>query len=131
MRRHEFDCDECGNHIVHESDLTTGYGLDDQHRNICFACCGMRDRQFMIDTGDSRQLPLYLTVKDGKGELTNWPGTLRFGVTCHRASRHNFGGTRTDVWFTGPDGHVWHGFQVGEWNQVCHCKRTKQRAEAA
>lgn len=131
MHRHEFDCAECGQHVVHESDLTTGYGLDRQQRKVCFDCCGTRDRQSMIDTGHSRHLPLYLSSKDGKYEVTNWPGTLRFKVTRHWTGRHNMGGTRTDVWFVGPDGHLWHGVQIGEWNQVCHCKRTKQKAEAA
>ena len=131
MRQHEFNCDECGKHIVHESNLTTGYAIDQQQRKICFQCCGKRDRQSMIDMGHSRHLPLYLTATDGKGEVTNWPGTLRFPVTHHRNNRHNMGGTRHDVWFAGPDGHVWHGVQIGEQTQVCHCKRTKERAEAA
>jgi hypothetical protein len=85
----------------------------------------------MVATGHSRHLPLYLTTRDGRHEVTNWPGTLRFHVTRHWTSKHNLGGTRTDVWFTGPDGHLWHGVQIGEWNQICHSKRTKQRAEAA
>ena len=131
MHRHEFTCDECGQHIVHKSDLTTGYAIDGQNRKICYECSADIDRQSMVETGHSRHLPLYLTISDGKHEVTNWPGTLRFRATHHRTGRHNLGGTRTDVWFVGPDGYIWHGVQISEQSQVCHCKRTKYRAEAA
>jgi len=31
----------------------------------------------------------------------------------------------TNVWFTGPDHHVWHGIHIGDFNQLVHCKRTR------
>jgi hypothetical protein len=40
--------------------------------------------------------------------------------------RHNIAGVRYDVWFRGPDGHVWWGVQYGDMTQICHCKRTKE-----
>jgi hypothetical protein len=75
---------------------------------------------------------LYLveTEKGRPAEVTNWPGTLRFTVLSYKRSWHNIGGNRVDVWFAGPDGHRWHGYQIGKWNQVCRAKRTKERVAA-
>jgi len=94
----------------------------------------------MIQTG---RILLYLSLKpDVKREaipvscarhpiasehtLTNWPGTLRFDPHYIKKGRHNIAGTRYDVWFPGPDGHIWHGINYGENTQITHCKRTKQ-----
>ena len=123
---HHFHCCECGQDKAHESDVSTGYAITADGHKVCFACCAVRDRQTMIDTGHSKNLPLYLSGK----EVTNWPGTLRFEVFGHRTSRHNVAGVRQDVWFHGPDGHMWHGVQIGRWTQVCHCRRTKDRVAA-
>ena len=129
--RHKFNCDECGEDKVHDSTISTGYGTDADGRKICFDCCAENDRQSMIDNGHSKCLPLYLSNREGKCELTNWPGTLRFSIRAHRRNGHNIAGFRTDVWFAGPDGHIWHGVQYGGFTQICHCRRTKQMAEAS
>ena len=128
MTRHEFKCALCDESKVHESSLTTGNGIDTDGRKLCFECCGKRDRRTMIEVGHSRNLPLYLCGEKGKAEVTNWPGTLRFPVYFQRASRHNLARVRHDVWFVGPDRHVWHGVQYGNWSQVCHAvERTRFR----
>lgn len=33
---------------------------------------------------------------------------------------------RIDVWFNGPDGHLWHGVNYGHNSQLCHCRRTRK-----
>lgn len=116
-----FTCSTCHKTITHEHDFTTGYGTDSGGNKHCFACCGELDRQVMIQDG---RIALYLV--DDEKRVTNWPGTLSFTVLGLRQSRHNIGGRRVDFWFHGPDGHVWHGYQIGQWNQLARCKRTKE-----
>jgi hypothetical protein len=117
-----------------------GYSVDPGGRKICYQCVAALDRQTMIETGHSQNLPLYLTrtqvvvgaghssgkVRGGTWEVTDWPGSLRFPVERLSEGKHNIAGTRTDAWFWGPDDHLWHGTQYGEWTQVIHCKRTKE-----
>jgi len=121
-------CD-CGHEAIPEG-CTTGYGTDSAGRTFCFACAANLDRATMIRTGHSRNLPLYLSPTSGRrhmGSVGNWPGTLTFHVLRIQEGRHNIAGSRADVWFHGPDGHVWHGTQYGDWTQIVHCKRTAAR----
>jgi hypothetical protein len=134
-----FYCHHCNRVKSYKSDITSGYALDHDNNKVCFDCCAVIDRESMIDRGDSKSLPLYLAKASrpplklcpeesySTYEVTNWCGTLRFKCGQPRKGRHNIAGSRHDVWFHGPDGHVWHGVQFGEWTQVCHCKRTKER----
>ncbi len=137
---HKFICSVCDKHIEHESDSTTGYAKDGRtNAKICFACCGIMDRETMISEGESDRLPLYLSENPPKdqtyihslgvyanSEIINWPGTLRFPAWC-KQGKHNIARTRMDAWFDGPDGHKWHGVLYGENTQIIHCKRTKER----
>lgn len=101
----------------------TGYGKDSNDRTFCYQCCADRDRAYMVDTG---AITLYLT----KDKVSNWPDSLAFKVTAQHVGKHNIAGKRYDVWFVGPDSHVWHGVQYGDMTQLCHCKRTKEIAKA-
>ena len=101
----------------------TGYALDRDNHKICYDCCAILDKQSMKDTGNSKCLPLYL---DSNG-VSNWCGSLKFRIRHQRNGRHNIARTRTDVWFNGPDGFVWHGTQYGDFTQVCYAKRTKEK----
>lgn len=106
----------------------TGYATchtDDTVRpsgKVCYACCGIRNREDMIRNG---RITLYWDSR----KVTNWPGTLVFTECEYRSSFHNMAGKdgRTDVWFAGPDGFTWHGVNIGD-HQILRCKRTKQRA---
>ena len=129
-----FACDQCGETKSHPDDsISTGYAKNDKGQKICFACCAGIDRQSMIDHGHSKHLPLYFTpAVSANGHTTpamvhNWPGTLSFRVRYTRKGKHNMAGTRLDVWFNGPDGFIWHGTQYGEWTDIIHSKRTKER----
>jgi len=132
-------CDECRAAISAPNQVLTcgtGYAQTRDGKTICYACCGKRDRQTMIDTGHSRNLPLYLVTKpDSAGtpiwEVTNWPGSLRFRVSGMRKGKHNIARTRYDIWFNGPDGFEWHGVQIGEWTQIVNCRRTKTKFKTA
>jgi len=124
----QFHCDCCEKDKIHTDDsCSTGYATTKDGNKICFDCCSVRDRQVMIDLGNSA---LYLS-KDEKGyKVTNWPGTLMFRCTTPRKGKHNIARTRYDVWFTGPDGQDWHGVQYGENTQIVHCKRAIKRNTA-
>lgn len=86
---------------------------------FCYVCCGKRDEKQMIEDG---HITLYLA----NGMVTNWPNTLQFKPHAIRAGSHNIGRYRHDVWFTGPDGFIWHGINIGD-SQILRCKRTKAK----
>ena len=62
-------------------------------------------------------------------KLANWPSTLVFPIRHVNISSHNWGGERFDVWFEGPDGYNWWGWQTGDTTQICHCRRTKEKID--
>jgi hypothetical protein len=97
------------------------YGRDSGGRRWCYACCGLRDVRRMTRTG---RAVLYLTKQNGAHVVTNWPGSLKFPASYCKAGRHNMARTRTDAWFTGPNGTRWHGVNIGD-NEILHCKRIK------
>lgn len=125
MTIHEFTCADCGQSKSHDDGGCggTGHGVRDNGDKVCYACCAIEDRKYMIEHGKNT---LYLVKNDQKKyEITNWPGTLRFPVGTIRKGHHNIAGNRYDVWFCGPDGKTWHGVQYGDNTQICHVKRTK------
>lgn len=115
---------DCGHAPSEHGDSTTGYGTDAEGRTYCYACCADNDRAAMIATG---RATLYLSGNwsDRTSVVTNWPGSLSFRASYQKTGRHNIAGKRYDVWFTGPDGKHWHGYQVGDNTQICHCRRVK------
>ena len=125
---------DCG-HTIDTNDLghTRGYGIDENNKKICYGCCAEKDKQYMLNNG---KIKLYL-VQRGKWQykpndnvstwnITNWPNSLSFPVIWYEIGGHNFAGIRYDIWFVGPDDHIWHGVQYGENTELCHCKRTKR-----
>ncbi len=88
-------------------------------KKYCYECCAELDRQHMLKND---KIALYLTPKG----ITNWSGTLKFEILDKKHGSHNMAGTRIDVWFVGPDKHIWWGVQYGENTELLHCKRTKQ-----
>ena len=110
-------CATCGNECIPEG-CTSGYGIDNQGKKHCFACCAMQDAKQMRETGKA---VLYL----GHGnEVSNWPGTLKIQPLRVSTSRHNIGGKRTDVWFQF-ENQNWHGVHIGGNNTLLRCKRVK------
>lgn len=97
----QFRCGRCGEIKDVKTSGGTGYGYADDSPDavpLCYACCGLCDREQMVKTGE---YTLYLNERDR--EVTNWPGTLRFGCSVSRGSRYVY------VRFTGPDGKEWLG----------------------
>lgn len=120
---HQFICSRCQQEVTHESDFSTGYGINDKGEKSCFACCGDIDRDHMVRDGKTT---LYLTNNPaGTSTLSNWPGTLLFPLTHKWTGRHNFGGKVTYFRFIGPDKAIWSGRQMGAQNEIAHCRRTK------
>ena len=121
-------CADCGIGKLHVNPSGcggTGYGVireGGRKKKICYDCCGKRDLAGMIETG---RAVLYLTEGPDGAEVTNWPGTLKFHVRYQKAGNHNIAGRRTDVWFTDSNGREWHGVQLGNYSQICRCRRLK------
>lgn len=129
-----FHCSRCEQDKPVPGEGGTGYAIDESGVLICYQCCADLDRQYMIEHG---RITLYLICEPAHyakkpqgrkttGEVTNWPGTLRF--PCHtRTGKHNIAGVRYDVWFRGPDGYEWYGVAYGDNTQICHCRRTNNK----
>ena len=114
---------DCGHVPSETGKFGTGYGMDAQGKKYCYDCCAEMDKSDMDKSG---KYTLYLTHNSTDGyKVTNWPGTLKYRVFDFKKSRHNFGGIRTDVWFFDHAGKKWHGYQIGNFTQICHVKRLK------
>ena len=113
---------DCGHEVSSHTEHTTGYGTDSNGKTHCYECCAKQDMDYMQKNG---RIALYLVQKDNQYEITNWPGSLRFKAYSVTTGRHNIAGKRYDVWFM-VNGVRWHGIQYGEFNQICHCRKTKE-----
>jgi hypothetical protein len=112
---------DCGHPESPREEFTRGYGRTQDGKKHCYECCAAMDRKQMREDG---KIVLYLTEgKNGVGELSNWPGTLklRCGV---KKGKHNIAGKRYDVWFSFENSN-WHGVQYGDNTTLCRCKRVK------
>ena len=120
-------CNLCKKEIVGKNEISTGYGEDKDGKKFCYKCCADLDKSDMIKTGKS---VLYLTIinngTSNYAKVTNWPGTLIFDHLHYKTGWHNWGLKRYDVWFAF-NGFIWHGYTIGDFTQICHCKQTKER----
>jgi hypothetical protein len=114
-------CD-CGHEAVSDG-FSTGYGVDNEGKKICFRCCGERDKKFLRDNG---RLSGYFTGNGDHMEFTNWPGTLKLKVVSHRYSHHNFAGRngRCDFWVYF-EGNRYHGVHIGANNECATIRIVK------
>ena len=117
-----FYCVSCKQEKTHTSEFTTGYGVKPNGDKVCFDCCAIGDIQYMKDHGKNT---LYLTWNDKGVFVSNWPGTFKAHCPVTWKSGHNWGLTRYNVRFNGPDKKVWYGYTIGDNTQICHCKSTK------
>lgn len=115
---------DCGHPPSDHGPHTTGFGTDNEGRRYCWHCCGRQDEAFMREHG---RISLYLCREGGQWKVSNWPGSVTFWPFMARKGDHNMAGSRQDVWFIF-EGYVWHGVCYGDMTQICHCRRTKQRA---
>lgn len=121
-----FRCTRCKRQITPDpNSVTAGYATrGTSRRKICFECAAHFDRVYMERHG---AIDLHLTESTPAhycGEVTNWPGTLRFPVLSRKGGRHNIAGSRVDVWFRDHTGARWHGVHLGGMNTIARCKRT-------
>lgn len=113
------NCEQCGKEIVKPTDsFTTGYGIDENGRKICYECCAKQDESWMNEHG---KITLYFTGNN----ITNWPGSLSFKALYVKKSFHNIAGYVNFVTFKDHNGKLWYGRQYGAWSDICHCKRYK------
>lgn len=123
-----FHCDHCHQEKKRNDTMPgTGYARYGDEI-ICYDCCAVIDRSTMIEEGNSKKLPLYLTQDEqGNYKVSNWPGTLFFQPNQIIRRPHKRYGFLTLVTFVGPDGCSWSGKHVGRWTQIIHCYRAKDK----
>jgi hypothetical protein len=116
-------CVDCKREIaVTDGQGGTGYGVSEQGDRVCYSCCGYRDKGDMILEGKA-------VLFWHAGELTNWPGTLRFGRVTTRVARAGFTGRRLYLTFIGPDGYVWIGNRNADgWDEIVRVKRSSRKS---
>jgi hypothetical protein len=63
--------------------------------------------------------------------VTNWPGSLEFRAygASVKPRGGGFGSQRTDAYFPGPDGYVWHALNRGD-SQIARCRRTREKVRS-
>ena len=115
---------DCGHEESPHEKFTTGYGRDADGKKHCYACCAKQDLAWMRKEG---RIMLYINRE--KGEVTNWPGSLKFKTGHIIKSWHNMAGNRYDYWFV-LDGYYWHGYTIGDNTDIAHCRRTKDMFHA-
>lgn len=112
---------DCGHEPSPHSEYTTGTAHTTDGREVCWDCAAILE---LADMNKFGRASLYLVKRDDGLHITNWTGKLDYKVTSSKTSRHNLGGTRTDVWFKS-GGQNWHGYQIGNFSQIAHCRRIK------
>ena len=118
-----FFCNACKKELPVQTNGGTGYGVSTETgEKICYACIGKQDAERFAQMQPGDKDCLYFDFK--KLIVINWPGTFSAKVQYFRKSKHNFGGTRTDVWFYVGENRF-HGYQIGDFTQICHVKRVK------
>jgi hypothetical protein len=133
-------CSRCGQEIPPSPwKFTAGYATNDQGEKICYECCAELDKQYMRDHG---KITLYLTdihrhddrfrfrldqvFSTVSGNVSNWPGSLKFPDRNIKIGRHNIAGVRYDVWFVF-ENYVWHGTRYGDNTEIVHCRKTNRQ----
>jgi hypothetical protein len=147
-------CDRCGFDYSVDGPKdgqsgAAGYAVVREHgkmdQRICYGCAAESTKQQMIETGRATlyvtgDSPLRYLAQRSRGrrspvfpgddiQVSEWAGRLKFRPHEYSTGSHNIGGARLDVWFDGPDGHVWHGWHTGD-SQILRCRRTKQLVKA-
>lgn len=120
--KHEFICSQCGETKSHDSDITTGYGVDKDGNKVCYSCCGLNDAKELETLPMGGKTIHYLDTKNKV--ITNWPGSLKIPISHIREGRHNIAGKRFDTWFKYA-GNQFHAVQYGTNTQIAHIKRVK------
>jgi len=114
-----FECTDCKRiKLVPISSIGTGYGVTKEGNKVCYTCCAKQELASMLETGKA-------TLYFCKDKVTDWAGQLTFKVLKQRTSRHNFARVRYDYWFRTPDNKLWHGYTIGDFTQIAHCKQVK------
>lgn len=115
-----FICSDCNQRFSLEGKLI-------EYRDgarLCYVCAGARTKREMVQDGKAC---LYLAGQSfSTHTITDWTGSLKFKPYLTSKGRHNFAGSRVDVWFTGPDGAPWWGVNYGHNSMLLHCKRLKK-----
>lgn len=102
-------CD-CGHRESDHSEITRGYGRDEQGRTHCYACCLERDLATMRDSAPGDRFSAYVS-SDGR-RLTSWPGgelgTVELGAP-HPWTRRSVFGERRYLRAVDAHGNRWTG----------------------
>lgn len=120
MQTNSFTCSQCGQTKLTDPNGGTGYGLDNEGKKVCYACCALNDSQALAELQPKER---YLLYWDGK-EVINWPGSLRITPTGVHKGRHNIARTQETVYFK-HKGHSFTGRQYGSNSQILHVVKTK------
>ena len=104
----------------------TGYGINKANEKVCYVCCAKQELASMLETGKATLYFTSTSVGVRKGyKVTDWTGELSFKVYTMKTSKHNMARVRYDYWFRTPDNKLWHGYTIGDFTQIAHCKQVK------
>lgn len=119
-----FTCHRCGLTKTYESDMTTGYGIDNEGNKFCYPCIGIMDGNALEKLQPKEKYTMYLDVR--KKQVTNWPSSLviKLDNGYIRTGNHNIAGKRYDSWFHFR-GNYYHAVQYGDRTEIAHVRKLK------
>src|SRR5262245_24760848 len=128
LKRVNIKCAVCGKRVRYDPTFAIGAEFFCDKGLVCYGCAPRLTREYMTVDGDNGRVHLFLgDAPNDQLYVTNSKKTLIFPVTRFKLGRHNLAGTRTDLWFNGPDGREWHGVVYGTHGPL-RCRATKRLA---
>jgi hypothetical protein len=127
-RKSTFKCQSCHRELPVNKSGGTGYAIRGG-KKICYECAGKKEMKEISNKAPGGKHVFYLSKKDGKWIVSNWPGSYVYPVHSMKKGYHNIAGERVDVWFKDHNGHEWHGVQIGD-NQILRATKLKKKPAA-
>lgn len=119
-----FICTQCQQTKEIPQSGGTGYGIDKDENKVCYQCIGENDLKAFESANIGEKFTMYLSIKGGKAEITNWPGSFKKEANHMRTGRHNMAGKRYDTYFKIAGKQFW-GVTYGDQTQIHHVKCVK------
>ena len=137
QKEETFVCSFCGKeHPAYDkkhsqitfSNYESWFDEDKKEVKICFECSKDAWQRLLGKIPIGGKIDLYFSIfnngSSNYGIISNFNGSFKKEYLNYRTSWHNIGGKRHDFWFS-VNGNEFHGYQIGDYNQIAHCRRIK------
>jgi hypothetical protein len=126
-----FHCSQCGQDKPVNREGGTGYATLDNGYYLCYECCGINDRNKLLNSQPGDRFTQYLVFRNDCQFITNWPGTMEITPFTVSKGSHNMARYRYDTWFClkkdNGEKLYFHGVTYGDMTQIHHVRRLKRK----